>query len=72
MLGLLGVLLLLLWTLTNHHAAARNMNLLWALPTHLIAVIAFIRQPRWLRIYFLVVAVLTALLLVFWVALPQK
>jgi hypothetical protein len=71
-LGFLGIALLLLWTATSHDAAAKNLNLLWALPTHLVAVFAFIRQPKWLRTYFLVVAVLTGLLLITWPVLPQK
>lgn len=71
-LGFLGICLLLLWTSTNHHAAAKNFNLLWALPTHLIAVLAFVRQPRWLRKYFLFVTGVTALLLITWPFLPQK
>lgn len=70
--GFLGICLLLLWTATNHQAAAKNFNLLWALPTHLVAVIAFIRQPKWLERYFLAVAILTALLLISWPVLPQK
>lgn len=71
-LGLLGLSLLFLWTLTDHKAAAKNFNLLWALPTHLIAVIAFIKNPKWLEKYFLVVAILSALLLITWPFLPQK
>lgn len=70
--GLLGLLLLLLWTATSHKAAANNFNLLWALPTHLVAVIAFAKNPKWLEKYFLVVAVITLLLLVLWPFLPQK
>lgn len=69
--GFLGICLLLLWTATNHRASASNFNLLWALPTHLIAVIAFIRQPKWLQPYFLAVAILSMLLLVAWPLLPQ-
>ncbi len=71
-LGFLGVLLLLLWTATNHQAAAKNFNLLWALPTHMIAVVAFVRQPKWLKKYFLITAVLAALLIISWPLLPQK
>jgi hypothetical protein len=71
-LGLLGLLLLALWFATDHKAAAKNMNLLWALPTHLVAVIAFIRKPKWLSTYFLAVAVLCVLLLLTWALLPQK
>jgi hypothetical protein len=71
-LGVVGLLLLLLWTATDHHASAKNFNLLWALPTHLVAAIALIKKPRWLRQYFLVVAILSALLLALWIFLPQK
>jgi drug/metabolite transporter (DMT)-like permease len=70
--GFAGILLLLLWVATSHHASAKNMNLLWALPTHLVAVVAFVRQPRWLEKYFLIVTVLAGLLLLSWSLLPQK
>lgn len=70
-LGVLGVLLLLLWIATSHQAAAKNFNLLWALPTHLIAAFAFFRQPRWLASYFLGVSILCVVLLVTWPVLPQ-
>lgn len=72
LLGVLGWLLFLLWVATDHQAAAKNFNLLWALPTHLIAVIAFARQPRWLEKYFLAVALLSLVLLLTWGFLPQK
>lgn len=72
LVGFLGLCLLLLWTVTSHHAAARNFNLLWALPTHLIAVIAFARQPTWLKKYFLIVTFAMGFLLVTWVLLPQE
>jgi hypothetical protein len=71
-LGILGVLLLLLWVATDHRASAKNMNLLWALPTHLVAVVAFIRQPKWLENYFFSVTILMLALLLLWVVLPQK
>lgn len=71
-LGVLGVCLLLLWTATSHQAAAMNFNLLWALPTHLIGVAALRRRPKWLKKYFLVVTILTALLLLLWAAIPQN
>jgi uncharacterized membrane protein YeaQ/YmgE (transglycosylase-associated protein family) len=72
-IGLLGILLLLLWTLTDHNAAAKNFNLLWAVPTHFIAGIALVRKqkPAWLKNYFLGTTILTSLLLGFWHLLPQ-
>jgi hypothetical protein len=72
LIGLIGLLLLLLWIATDHRAAAKNFNLLWALPTHLIAVFAFIRQPKWLTPYFASVLILQILLLLAWPFLPQK
>ena len=71
-LGFLGILLLLLWTATNHQAAEKNFNLLWALPTHLVVVFAFFRQPKWLKTYFLMVSGLCIILLITWPVLPQK
>jgi hypothetical protein len=70
--GLLGWLLLLLWVATDHKAAAKNLNLLWALPTHLIAAIALIKNPKWLEKYFLIVAGIMVVLLITWPFLPQK
>jgi hypothetical protein len=70
--GAVGLLLFILWIATDHKAAANNFNLLWALPTHLIAVIAFLKNPKWLKKYFLVTAVIAALTLVLWPILPQQ
>lgn len=70
--GLVGLLLFLLWTATNHQASARNMNLLWALPTHLVIAIALWRNASWVRKYFLSVSALSLLLLLCWFFLPQK
>lgn len=70
--GLIGVLLFLLWVATDHKAAANNFNLLWALPTHIAAVIAFYKSPIWLKKYFLITAVIAAVTLILWPVLPQK
>lgn len=70
--GLIGVVLLLLWFATDHKASANNLNVLWALPTHLVAVFAFIRQPRWLQHYFLFTAIIQLMLLAGWFFMPQQ
>jgi hypothetical protein len=69
--GLIGLLLFLLWTATDHRAAANNMNLLWAIPLHLIAVIGMMRNKVWVRPYFQVIVVLNGVLLIAWPWLPQ-
>lgn len=71
--GLLGLFLFLLWTITDHHAAARNMNLLWAVPTHLVVVFFLLRKnpPAWIRVYFLITLILYILVILTWNWLPQ-
>ncbi|WP_461490375.1 Lnb N-terminal periplasmic domain-containing protein [Pontibacter sp. HJ8] len=72
--GLLGILLFLLWTATDHQAAANNFNLLWALPTHVLAAVYLGRSrlPGWLPTYMLVTAVLAGILLLLWFVWPQQ
>ena len=70
--GIIGVLLIMLWFSTDHKAAAYNFNLLWALPTHVVAVVAFARKKKWLINYFLAVFLLEVIVLLFWWALPQQ
>ncbi len=72
-IGLLGLFLLLLWLATDHAAAARNLNLLWAWPTHLLAAFFLFRKtkPRWVNRYLLMTAVTGLLLVVFWPMVPQ-
>lgn len=70
--GSVGMLLIFLWFFTDHHASARNLNVLWALPTHLVAIAAFIRRPAWLTNYFLGVALLYGVLILTWSWLPQQ
>ena len=70
--GLLGLLLLFMWWGTDHRMTKDNFNLLWALPTNIIAVLFLWKKPLWLRNYFYVAFVLTALLLIGWWWLPQE
>lgn len=73
-IGLLGILLFLLWFATDHQAAANNFNLLWAIPTHVIAAI-FLRKkilPAWVVTYLMITLVLAVALLVMWPLWPQQ
>lgn len=71
--GLLGLLLLALWTATDHKAAANNFNLLWALPTNIL-VFGLIRKTpaAFYSKYFLFVSGICVLLLASWALLPQQ
>ncbi|MEJ0029448.1 MAG: DUF4105 domain-containing protein [Bacteroidota bacterium] len=70
--GLLGLLLFVLWTATDHRAAARNLNILWAMPLHLVFVPLYLRSKKIATTYFKGIAILTALLLLGWTWLPQQ
>ncbi len=51
----LSIFMFFMWFGTDHQACYQNPNLLWALPTHLIALIFLFKKqrPDWLRYYFL-------------------
>jgi hypothetical protein len=70
--GLLGVLLVLMWTATDHQICKDNMNLLWALPSHLPAAFLAGSGKRWVRAYFKGVAWVSVILVVGWPVLTQS
>jgi len=63
--GVAGVVLAFLVFVSLHSVTDRNLNLLWALPTHLVAGAALLagRDPAWLRPYMLVTLALAVLFL---------
>ncbi len=71
--GLVGLLLIFLWFFTDHSATANNLNILWALPMHLIVSFFLFKKnpPKWLVSYFLLIAAMMVLLLLSWYFLPQ-
>lgn len=70
--GLIGVLLCFMWWGTNHEACSSNYNLLWALPFNLIA-FPFVRKGSgWIKLYCILLAVISSLLLLLWPWLPQQ
>lgn len=72
--GLLGGVVLFLTTGTDHKAFARNLNLLWTIPLHLPVAFLLLRQHSlgFLKIYFLLTALLMGLLVLTWQWLPQE
>jgi len=70
--GMIGILLVLMWTATDHQICKENMNLLWALPTHLPAAFLMRSRSRWVKGYFKGVAWLSMILLFGWPALTQS
>lgn len=69
--GLLGILLAALWIARVDTVCRNNLNLAWALPTHLLAAFALKRKTGFWRYYLVVAASVNALLLIGWKWLPQ-
>jgi hypothetical protein len=70
--GLLGILLIFMWTGTDHVVCRNNLNLLWALPTHTLAAFFTRSRRRGWKTYYLVTAAIAALLILTWPFLPQE
>jgi hypothetical protein len=70
--GGLGMLILFMWFGTDHQACRNNMNLVWALPTHLVAVFFLFINKSWVKKYFRFTFWLNILLLLVWFFLPQQ
>lgn len=70
--GLFGILFLFMWFGTEHTVTANNMNLLWALPTHLVAAFMVKSSKGFWKKYFLATAVITLAVLVLSPILPQQ
>jgi hypothetical protein len=70
--GLLGVLLLFMWWGTDHVVCSNNLNLLWALPTHLLLVLYLHSKKQWVNYYWLAVVIINGFLLMLWNWLPQQ
>ncbi|MBP6826996.1 MAG: DUF4105 domain-containing protein [Saprospiraceae bacterium] len=70
-LGIAGAIIAFLWFATDHTATKTNLNILWALPTHLFF---FWRNRRteMMDNYFTGVGILASLVLLFWAFIPQE
>jgi hypothetical protein len=70
--GLVGLLLFFLWVATDHKAAARNLNILWAMPLHLVFLPFYLRGLSLGTHWFRLVMFLNLFLLISWAWLPQQ
>ena len=71
-IGLLGVMMLTLWIIRVDDVCRNNLNVLWALPTHVVAAFALSRKRKWLRKYFQIVFWIAIVLAFTWFLLPQQ
>lgn len=72
LLGLIGLVMLYVWLFRIDEVCRNNINILWALPTHLVAVFFLARNPGWLKYYFMITAILGAILLLGFRWWPQQ
>lgn len=71
--GLVGLLIAYLWFLSDHTTTHQNLNIIWALPTHIVMVyfLCFRRELPWQKWYFRLTALLCLLLVILFPWLPQ-
>jgi Domain of unknown function (DUF4105) len=68
--GLMGCIFIFMWTATDHHTTYKNLNMLWAIPTHLLA--AFLFRRKGMRVYWVGTVVVMLVFLASWQFLPQN
>ena len=71
-LGLMGCFMLFMWFGTDHELCRDNFNLLWALPTHMLMSFFILKTRPFVKKYFGLTAILSALLLISLPILPQE
>jgi hypothetical protein len=71
-IGIVGIILVLAWFATDHTMTKNNYNLLWALPTHILAPIFIFFRSKISKYYFGVTVVISSLLIFSWLFLPQE
>ena len=71
-MGLFGLLIAALWLGRVDDVCRNNINIFWALPTHLIAVFFIRKKAVWIKYYFLITAVLASVLLIGFPWWPQR
>ncbi|MEM8901936.1 MAG: DUF4105 domain-containing protein [Bacteroidota bacterium] len=71
--GLAGIVLLFMWVGTEHKVTKMNLNLLWLIPTHLVASLglAINKIPDWLIQYLKYSSFFLGLMVLLWFFLPQ-
>lgn len=68
--GAVGALIFFLWFITDHNATANNFNMLWAWPTHILAIpLLFFQKTR--KAYWIIYGGLLVLTLITFPFLPQ-
>ena len=72
--GMVGMLIIYLWFFSDHTTAANNLNIIWALPTHMVMAFSLLsnRNNNFTCKYFLVTTIVAVFLIISWIFLPQQ
>ena len=70
--GVLGIIIIFMWTGTDHQMCKNNFNLLWTWPTHVVMAFFINGRKSWAKKYFKFTAVALMALLIAWFFLPQQ
>jgi hypothetical protein len=71
-IGIVGIILVLAWFATDHTMTKNNYNLLWALPSHILAPFFIFYKSKFSKYYFGATALILSLLILSWLFLPQE
>ena len=73
-IGLMGTLFFTIGNFTEHTTTQWDLNIIWALPTHLLMVfvLPFGKNKKWVLNYFLFSAIICMVMVVCWKIMPQK
>jgi Domain of unknown function (DUF4105) len=72
LLGLLGILMALMWLGRVDNVCSKNINILWAVPTHIVAVFFIRKKYSWVKYYFLLTAIMALVLGIGFPWWPQR
>lgn len=72
--GLAGCIFLTMWVATDHKATHMNLNMLWAVPFHVVLAFWLLKREvgKRLRWYLQAYAIFQVLILIDWFGLPQR
>ncbi|MBC7827366.1 MAG: DUF4105 domain-containing protein [Chitinophagaceae bacterium] len=72
LIGILGLMMVTLWVIRVDDVCRNNLNVLWALPTHIVAAFLFRRKKNWIQKYFQLVFWISIVLAFTWFFIPQQ
>lgn len=70
--GIVSILLLFMWFLTDHTPTKWNLNLIWAFPTHIVFAFLYLKNNKIVSKYLLITGIVSILLVITYPVFPQQ